>query len=284
MNSTKKYSLLFLSLVCLGIFVFVGCQDNLTVDDLNEETNLTSRILEKETPLDDLTLPAGSKVTQVSDSQIDIDLPNGYEFLLHDENDGVSYSSFGSYTCTCSASGSCKAFHAGEEGYGCLQSSCSGSCTGTPSSGGGIKRQTQVYGILNVSTPSLVSSNFVDRGSLTEEGYDIFFNKVAHDELKGFFDLAYLNTGYKNAEEYLANEGEEKTSHVLLQFKGISFSAVIPNVDQAGNSFASLISGPSVSCAGSNGCSCAKDKRCFLGNCVYFCEGCTTCTITVNEK
>ena len=267
------------------MFVFVGCQNDLIVDDLSQATNLDSRILEEETPFDDLILPTGSKVTQVSEDQIDIELPDGYEFLLYEENDGVSYSRFGSYSCTCSDQGSCTVIYNESAGYGCLQSTCGGSCTGTPTSGGGIKRQKRVYGVLNVSTPELVSGNFADQGSLTDEGYDIFFKEIAPAKLKAFFELAYRNTGYKNGEDYLANEGEENTSQVLLQFKGISFTAVVPNIDGSDNKSTSLISGPSVSCAGNGGCSCTVEKECipFLG-CVYHCGGCTTCTMTVNER
>jgi hypothetical protein len=37
---------------------------------------------------------------------------------------------FGTYTCICSANNACQVFYADGLGFGCLQSSCSGSCTG----------------------------------------------------------------------------------------------------------------------------------------------------------
>lgn len=250
-------------------------------DDLQGEQVIT-RIVEEQTSIGDILLPSGTKVRMVSESQIDIELPSDFEFLLYDDKDGVSFSKFGSYSCACSAQNSCKVFYNESVGYGCLQNSCSGSCTGTPS-GGDIKKPA--YGIINNTSSKLLGEKFKASGNLTHRGYEIFLEYIAKDTLIAFFDVAFIGNDYKNGTELITEKGEESTTHVLLQYKGISFSAVVPNFDEhKDNQIIHFQQGPSISCAGNNGCSCTKDKTCFLGNCVYYCDGCTSCTMTVDEK
>ncbi len=246
------------------------------------EENLSFTILEQETKLgDDLILPEGSKINFISESQIDIELPPNFKFLLFDERDGVSYSSKGSYSCTCSAQNSCKVFYNPREGFGCLQNSCTGSCTGTPSGGGGIKR---IYGTVNTQSNDLLGDNFTKSGHLTHKGYEIFFKEIVYKKLNDFFKFAFSENDFKNSTDLIANKGEESVTNVVLQYMGISFSAIVPNFDnESDNQLINFTRGPSISCTGNNGCNCTKDKFCILGNCVYFCDGCTTCTMTVKQ-
>jgi hypothetical protein len=267
----------------LTIILFVSCENEEINQHNRLEENVSFEVLKQETQIDgDLILPVGTKISRISDSQIDIELPSNFKFLLFDEIEGVSFSNKGSYSCTCSANNSCKVIYTTSQGYGCLQSSCSGSCTGKPE--GGVKSK-RIYGTVNTQSNDLLGDNFIQSGHLTHRGYEIFFNEIANKKLIEFFNFAFSENEYKNSTELIANKGEESTTNVVLQYMGISFSAVVPNFDNEKDSqLIHFKTGPSISCAGNNGCSCTKDKYCILGNCVYFCDGCTTCTMTVIKK
>tara|TARA_R110000850_G_scaffold254614_1_gene380206 strand:- start:94011 stop:94844 length:834 start_codon:yes stop_codon:yes gene_type:complete len=270
----------------IPVFLFsllFSCENN--EQEINEQNqineNVSFKILEEQTSIDDLVLPSGTKIFTISESQIEIELPKDFQFLMLDKNDEVFYTNKSSYSCTCSADNSCKVIYTSSEGYGCLQNSCTGSCTGKPTDG----NHNKVYGVLNTQSKELLAENFIKSGHLTPKGYEIFFKKIAKNELIKFFDFVFLESDYKNSTELIANKGIESTSNVVLQFMGISFSAVVPNFDDKLDSqLINFTKGPTVSCAGSNGCSCTSDKFCIFGNCVYYCDGCTTCTMTVEEK
>jgi hypothetical protein len=74
-----------------------------------------------------ILLPVGSKLCFSKDNlEIKVELPAGYNFLSN-----KTLPIYATYACNCSASGSaCQVFYADGLGFGCLQSSCSGSCTG----------------------------------------------------------------------------------------------------------------------------------------------------------
>ena len=74
-----------------------------------------------------IVLPAGTKLCfSVDNLEITVELPAGYNFWAN-----KTLPIYATYTCSCSASGSsCQVFYAEGLGFGCLQSSCSGSCTG----------------------------------------------------------------------------------------------------------------------------------------------------------
>lgn len=80
-----------------------------------------------------IMLPVGSKVCITANNlEVRVELPEGFAFLSKDENAmerTLPY--FGTYACYCSGQGSaCNVFYADGLGFGCLQSSCTGSCTG----------------------------------------------------------------------------------------------------------------------------------------------------------
>ncbi len=238
-------------------------------------------ILDKETALDDIILPVGSIISMVSESQIDIELPPNFEFLLFHEKDGVSYSNSGSYSCTCSAKNSCKVIYSESFGYGCLQNSCTGTCTGKP---GGMDDNKIIYGVINTTYTDLVADNFSESGNLNKKGYEIFFNMVAKEKLIDFFDFAFSQNVYKNSTELIQHKGEQSITYVTLQYKGITFSAPVPNFDHvADKQLINFKTGLRVSCVGNNECRCIKDQYCLLGNCVYYCDGCKTCEMIVDN-
>ncbi|MBN8878066.1 MAG: hypothetical protein J0I32_11005 [Sphingobacteriales bacterium] len=79
-----------------------------------------------------IMLPVGTKICITKDEmEVRVELPAGYAFLTDQENGKTLPVIFSTYTCICSKAGSpCQVFYAEGLGFGCLQSSCSGSCTG----------------------------------------------------------------------------------------------------------------------------------------------------------
>lgn len=80
-----------------------------------------------------IVLPVGTKLCITEDQlEVRVELPAGYAFLSKETiltERTLPY--FGTYACYCSAAGSaCNVFYADGLGFGCLQSSCTGSCTG----------------------------------------------------------------------------------------------------------------------------------------------------------
>jgi hypothetical protein len=76
-----------------------------------------------------IVLPAKTRLCFSEDNlSIRIELPAGYAFLVKDQK---TLPVFATYTCNCSVAGTaCQVFYASGLGFGCLQSTCSGSCTG----------------------------------------------------------------------------------------------------------------------------------------------------------
>ena len=80
-----------------------------------------------------MILPVGTKLCITTDNlEVRVELPQGFAFLSNDLNTterALPY--FGTYACYCSGAGSaCNVFYGDGLGFGCLQSSCTGSCTG----------------------------------------------------------------------------------------------------------------------------------------------------------
>jgi hypothetical protein len=80
-----------------------------------------------------IILPVGTKLCFTTDNlEVRVELPNGYAFLSKE----IPFTEkalpvFATYACYCSVvNNACQVFYAEGLGFGCLQSSCSGSCTG----------------------------------------------------------------------------------------------------------------------------------------------------------
>ncbi len=78
-----------------------------------------------------IVLPVGTKLCFTPGSlEIRVTLPPGYTFITKGGTE-KPLPVYGTYTCICSQMGShCQVFYAEGLGFGCLQSSCTGSCTG----------------------------------------------------------------------------------------------------------------------------------------------------------
>jgi hypothetical protein len=80
-----------------------------------------------------ILLPAGTKLCFTTDHlEVRIELPAGYAFLSKDfPFTEKALPVFATYACYCSVvNNACQVFYADGLGFGCLQSSCTGSCTG----------------------------------------------------------------------------------------------------------------------------------------------------------
>jgi hypothetical protein len=108
---------------------------NLMSSDCAKEIVTDKPVMAGETGI---VIPAGAKLCLTKDnSTVRVELPKGYAFITAGENKTLPV--YATYTCICSATslGShCLVFYADGMGFGCLQSSCSGSCTGKFTYGG----------------------------------------------------------------------------------------------------------------------------------------------------
>jgi hypothetical protein len=80
-----------------------------------------------------MILPVGSKLCITTDNlEVRVELPKGFAFLSSDVNASErTLPYFGTYACYCSGAGSaCNVFYGDGLGFGCLQSGCTGACTG----------------------------------------------------------------------------------------------------------------------------------------------------------
>lgn len=80
-----------------------------------------------------IILPVGTKLCMTKDNlEVRVELPDGFAFLSGNENAlERTLPIYATYGCYCSGGGSaCNVFYADGLGFGCLQSSCTGSCTG----------------------------------------------------------------------------------------------------------------------------------------------------------
>lgn len=121
-----------------GLLLFVAChkkEEGEAAKAIGESAKMIAPVCGKEIVTEKpvkvgetaIVLPVGTKLCfSVDNLEIKVELPAGYNFWAN-----KTLPVYATYTCICSASGSsCQVFYAEGLGFGCLQSSCSGSCTG----------------------------------------------------------------------------------------------------------------------------------------------------------
>lgn len=80
-----------------------------------------------------ILLPVGTKLCITNDNlEVRVELPTGYAFLSKEMSmTERTLPVFATYACYCSVvNNACQVFYAEGLGFGCLQSSCTGACTG----------------------------------------------------------------------------------------------------------------------------------------------------------
>lgn len=260
---------------------------------VNEEILQEDRVF-----TDGLTLPAGSLLTtDANGSQLTFQLPDGYRTLVYDKTSEqvVLGKSFGGYSCTCSSSsGSCTVFSAPGAGYGCLQSTCEGSCTGKATGTNDEKlAQHQLVGIVYDDEAQLAfaPSNFVI--SIDPMFRDRFFkSELVATALSDVYDHIYSDLSeftppveQKNVPADFIPDGYTAIPAYVF---GVELAMTIPSDKELLNYLAptnntmrnnSEKNFGGVTCTGSNGCTCTQDSIWTPKGRIYYCTGCTTCTM-----
>ena len=126
----------------VGLLLFVACNKKETAGEgvgkaIAEAAKMVQPVCAKEIITEQpvkvgetgIVLPIKTKLCFSADNlEIRIELPAGYAFLVKGTNKVLP--AWATYTCLCSANNACQVFYTSSLGFGCLQSSCSGSCTG----------------------------------------------------------------------------------------------------------------------------------------------------------
>jgi len=312
----KKILSLLSSIVTLILITncFVGCKKNGSSTVFNTEKMYT---LEQPGQIDNnLYLPKGTQWRYVSDkgTEVKFVLPKGYAFLMKNNTNGtyVIDPIGGGYSCTCSGkSGSCTVFNNKDVGYGCLQSNCSGSCTGTPTT-----NTKKIVGVLNIKNSSLDFVNSYERASLSEEGIAALLHlPEVQQSIRDYYDLLYTGLEKPDFENVDVTQLSKGMKVLKGQIYGFQIALLInKNVQQhiksnmtnvfARNPMAGLAlmnnttskyletftqkvmtedpNPPSITCTcsnGSRGGSCEVQSKGAFGYKVYYCTGCTICTM-----
>lgn len=283
MKTKILYLSLFIGLVSLMINM-ISCnkeEDNV----INEEVIQEKYELKELTLLgDEIYLPIGTKwfYTNKEHNRVEFELPKGYQFLLHNETTDQFKFDFigGGYSCTCSKGGSCTVFYNGKIGYGCLQSTCNGSCTGKASGISDFKIEGVVYD--NNDTINIDSKV---KASLSEIGKRGIFNVAEfRNEIKRNYDIIYKNHEKPNfSMDNLEKENLFIAKTYLFGFEiglvvpnDINLGAIIPNLKNVVSKNAAKMS---CKCSG-GGSGCKLESKGRFGYEVYYCTGCTTCTMS----
>lgn len=276
------------------IFLFFLCSYILNVFAQTEtkefNCSVVYTITEENSKLDnEITLPIGTtwSYTSSAENAVKFTLPKGYRFIKFNETTNVARvaeEDGGGYSCTCGGTGSCTVFYQSKLGYGCLQSTCSGTCTGQGTS-------SKIIGIINSDNDQLSIDKNIGKASLSIEGMANFLKltEVQH-EIKKNYDFVYANmkkpdfnsiNSFKDipSEYFMANFYIFGVEVGLILPKDESIMKLMPelNVESAPTS---------CSCSGSNltnkaiiAAGCKLEKECIFGYCAYYCTGCTTCTM-----
>lgn len=276
------------------ITLVISCSDLQEEDVVNADhlksMRLSGSVLEEQTLLgDDIYLPKGTYwyYSNEHKNEVIFELPEKYTFLLKNLETGKYSLSIegGGYSCTCSSGGSCTTFHNSDLGYGCLQSSCTGSCTGKATKV--LTPNLQIVGVLNIENNMLDANLNQEVASLSEEGKVGFFEvEEIREEIKRTYDIIYKYVEKPDFESGIYDKNNYLYAKTLLY--GFEIGIIIPNdinlqelMPNLNVSIIADVDAPSsCSCSGgSQGGSCKLEKKGLLGYVAYFCNGCTTCTM-----
>ncbi|MCM4154418.1 hypothetical protein [Gramella sp. AN32] len=248
-------------------------------------------VLESKTSLGDgIFLPQGTEWYYVDKehSAVEFKLPKGYSFLVQNSESGkysLSQNPEGGYSCSCSGENSCKTFYNKDVGYGCLQSTCTGSCTGTPTT----NNNEIIEGVLIEKYANLqgTKSKF-EKAYLSPNGKSGFFQVASiQNEIARNMKMAFESSGQPDFS--LIDLGDfDKHKLVLadVQLYGFHFGIPLPDDGSLDQSFSNIsyTKNPEAptqcSCDTEGQTGCELQKDCFLGQCAYHCDGCSTCTMS----
>jgi len=301
----KTKFLISLAIVSVAmITVTFSCSSDVQV---NEEfssnsldtTELNEGIFNERTLFgDNIYLPKGTRWYYSNEmrNEIIFELPEEYIFLMKNiETEKHELSSrIAGYSCTCTE-GSCTVFYNEDFGYGCLQGSCTGSCTGT--SRAIISPNLQIAGVLNVKNNELEAKNLklIEKASLSSDGINGFFElKEVKETITSVYNSVYDGFFFKEEIPDFESEIYDTEKYVYLKalIYGVEIGMIIPRnvIDSLQELFpndnlevSNLLSSDapsSCACSGSKvGGSCKFEKKTALIYTFYYCTGCTTCSM-----
>jgi hypothetical protein len=285
MKNKLIYTALIIFVLSLSINI-ISCNDN--TDDINYN-NVKRETLNNKTLLgSNIYLPKNTKwfYTNKDHNEVEFELPKGYKFLLFDEKEGTFSlaDSGGGYSCTCSESGSCKTFYNKDVGYGCLQSNCTGSCTGKRTKSLSASR---IEGVVFIENDK-IDTKTDEMASLSDLGkVGIFKIEEFGNEIKKGYDLLYKHIDKPNFNSELNKMNSTKFVFAQTYLYGVELGLVIPKDPKISKFLPNLrlasledAGGPKgCSCSGTSGGNCKLEKEGLFGYSVYYCKGCTTCTM-----
>lgn len=275
--------LMFLILICF----FAG---NLIAQNDTKEFNPTEifKVIEENSKFDnDIILPIGTtwRYTSTKGNEVNIQLPKGYSFLKLNTNTNIvaEEGSGSGYSCTCGGTGSCTVFYQSKLGYGCLQSTCGGTCTGSAAA-------FKIVGVINSENRQLSLDKSIPKASLSVDGKHNFLKLTeVQQEIKKNYDFVYANIKKPDFNS-INSIGEIPDGYFMAKFYiyGFEVGLLLPK-DTAINKLIPELnigdSPTSCSCSGSQSATntiiagCKLEKDCIFGYCAYYCTGCTTCTM-----
>lgn len=278
-----------LATVSILFFVFPSCNPNSALDKLDREIG-SGGVLKKPVLLErGIELPEGTKwnYTNPTKSEIQFELPEGYEFLTYNHNTNIfERTPRTKYSCTHegeNAKGSCIVFYNEDVGFGCLQGDCKGSCVGR------IVAKTAsnitIEGVLYVKN-DMLDAKTEKIASLTEFGKKgIFTLPEFKNEILRTYDILYKKVEKVDFDN-IPNDGRYVFAQTYLY--GVEIMIVMPNDKSLKEFFPNLrtrdvgdddFGKPKCTCSGGGSGTCKLEKKGLLGYVVYYCTGCTTCTM-----
>jgi hypothetical protein len=211
------------------------------------------------------TLPAGATLTIDDDGySIGVQLPVGFTFMdksVEPVTNSTQPVGYATYRCNCSGAGTaCQVMYADGGGFGCLHSSCSGSCEGA---------FTYKGYVLNRVTPTQKKDFLADE--LVQQKIAAQFAIVRRTDAaskRSSGDLVYVKQSLYGVSYYFLLNENALRSDLILE--------VIP--------FGKAV----CDCEGTKACTLktlgiAMDKNSPVTNKIYYCDGpCNGCELTVN--
>jgi len=252
---------------------------------------LNEGIFDEPTPFgDNIYLPKGTHwhYTNEMQNEIVFELPKEYVFLMKNIETGKHeiFSQIAGYSCTCSEGG-CTVFHTKQLGYGCLQGSCTGTSRTT------ISPNLQIAGVLNAKNNELDTNLKQERASLSNQGIKGFFElKEVQEEIIAGYNLFYNLIKHEIPDFESEIYDTEKFVYMKSVIYGVEIDMIVPrniimdiqetfpDMNLQISNLLSFDTPSSCGCSGeSQGGNCKLEKASFLGTKVYYCSGCTTCTM-----
>lgn len=281
---TASCFLLLLSI----IYLMQSCsnEDGMPITQDHIETSIYDlpEVILNDVSIGGVALPIGTTVEKVSEGKVNFVYPNGIFEIRKDGDNGVSYHSKKSYTCTGDCETGCDVIYF-DGTFGC--SACSPStetCSGKAGGGNENSRIEESFiEFLDVNAPITLLSSAKGLTKLSCLPKGILDLEGVNQKLESFYQDNF-NEGFILSDDLDRNTDDYGLAP--LNVFGYAMMAVVPKA-KSSISIREVLQKTDVSCScgsGNAGCILKKIKKGFVvvG---YKCQaaGCTSCTMTVEE-